>query len=230
MGVIAPEGAVDWIDRELEILPTRPQDRFNISAGQIRELREEVFPYWRGQTLEDTVAARVPEDVRLAVAGKAFSLNQTDHAQGHILPDVETWLRLGIAGLRDKLIVAQQRPDVQDEAQQYYEASHIALQATGEFITRYADLATNLAEETGNETRRAELRGISSTCRHLAEQPARTFHEALQATWFLFVLLQIESNASSFSPGRFDQYMLPYLQQDLQSGQLTLNEAQELLG
>jgi formate C-acetyltransferase len=230
MGVIAPEGAVDWIDQELEILPTRPQDRFSITAEQMRELREEIFPYWRGQTLEDTVAARVPEDVRLAVSGKAFSLNQTDHAQGHILPDVEIWLRLGIAGLRAKVIASRQRPEVQNEAQQqYYEASLIVLQAAGEFITRYADLATQLAKETDDETRRTELRCISSICRHLAEQPAGTFYEALQATWYLFVLLQIESNASSFSPGRFDQYMLPFLQQDLQSGQLTLNKAQELL-
>jgi len=50
-----------------------------------------------------------------------------------------------------------------------------------------------------------------------------------QAFWFLFVLLQIESNASSFSPGRFDQYMLPYLERDLGSGRLTLPQAQELL-
>ena len=35
MGVIAPEGAVDWVDRELEILPTRPQDRFDITPEQI---------------------------------------------------------------------------------------------------------------------------------------------------------------------------------------------------
>ena len=35
MGVIAPEGAVDWVDRELEVLPTRPQDRFNIRPEQI---------------------------------------------------------------------------------------------------------------------------------------------------------------------------------------------------
>ncbi len=230
MGVIAPEGAVDWIDKELEILPTRPQDRFNITAAQIRDLREDIFPYWRGQTLEDTVAARVPEDVMVAVTGKAFSLNQTDHAQGHILPDVETWLRLGIVGLRDKVTAARKRPEVQNKAQQhYYQASLISLQAATEFITRYADLAWEQAEITDNAVRRRELRQISEICRHLAEQPARTFHEALQATWLLFVLLQIESNASSFSPGRFDQYMLPYLQQDLQSGQLTLDEAQELL-
>ena len=45
MGVIAPEGAVDWVDRELDILPTRPQDKFNVRPEQIRELREEIFPY-----------------------------------------------------------------------------------------------------------------------------------------------------------------------------------------
>ncbi len=43
------------------------------------------------------------------------------------------------------------------------------------------------------------------------------------------MLLQIESNASSFSLGRFDQYLLPYLERDLESGALTLDEAQELL-
>ncbi len=110
MGVIAPEGAVDWVDRELDILPTRPQDRFNISPEVIRELRNEIFPYWRGKTLEDAVAARLPEDVRRAVKGKAFSVNQTDHAQGHILPDVEGWLRLGIGGLRAQVEAARSRP------------------------------------------------------------------------------------------------------------------------
>ena len=103
MGVIAPEGAVNWVDRELDTLPTRPQDPFEIDRATIAELRGEIFPYWRGHTLEDVVAARLPDDVRAAVAGKAFALNQTDHAQGHILPDVEGWLRLGVGGLRARV-------------------------------------------------------------------------------------------------------------------------------
>ncbi|MCB0022595.1 MAG: hypothetical protein KDD91_06140, partial [Caldilinea sp.] len=109
MGIIAPEGAVEWIDKELDILPTRPQDRFNTTPEVIRELREEIFPYWRGRTLEETVAQRVPDDVRVAVKGRAFSLNQTDHAQGHILPDVEAWLKLGIGGLRAQVFAARER-------------------------------------------------------------------------------------------------------------------------
>ncbi len=230
MGVIAPEGAVDWVDRELENLPTRPQDRFAITPDQIAELREQVFPYWRGQTLEDIVAARLPDDVRRAVQGKAFSLNQTDHAQGHILPDVEAWLRLGVGGLREQVVAARWRPEVQAEDQQvFYEAVMIALSAAETLMNRYADLADRLAGQGDADTRRQELADIAEACRRLATGPARTFREALQAVWFLFVLLQVESNASSFSPGRLDQYLLPYLKADLDAGRLTLPQAQQLL-
>jgi pyruvate formate-lyase/glycerol dehydratase family glycyl radical enzyme len=230
MGIIAPEGAVDWIDRELEILPTRPQDQFQIKPEHLTELREEIFPYWRGKTLEDIVAARMPADVLTAVKGKAFSLNQTDHAQGHILPDVEGWLEHGINGLRVKIQAARQRLEVQSpEKQIFYDAALIALQAAQELITRYADLARQMLTQTDNPERRQELTRIVEVCTRIAGNPARDFWEALQAVWFLFVLLQIESNASSFSPGRFDQYMLPFLARDLESGKLTLSEAQTLL-
>ncbi|HKK41133.1 MAG TPA: pyruvate formate lyase family protein, partial [Bacteroidales bacterium] len=49
------------------------------------------------------------------------------------------------------------------------------------------------------------------------------------AIWFLLVILQMESNASSFSPGRLDQYLYTYLQSDLNSYRLGLHEAVELL-
>ncbi len=230
MGVIAPEGAVNWLDKELEILPIRPQDPFQISPEQIRELRGEIFPYWRGKTLEDIVAARLPDDVRRAVKGKAFSLNQTDHAQGHILPDVEGWLRLGVNGLRDKVEAARQRLEAQTVEQQiFYEAASIALQAAHEFMNRYANLARSLAAQESDRQRREELLRIADTCRWVSEHPPRDFWDALQLVWFLFTLLQVESNASSFSPGRLDQYLLPYLEQDLAEGRLTLPQAQELL-
>ena len=227
MGVIAPEGAVNWIDVELDVLPTRPQDPFNISAGQIKELREEIFPYWRGHTLEDTVSARLSDEIKAAVRGKAFNLNQTDHAQGHILPDVPAWLRLGICGLRAKVRAAQQANPQADAV--FYESARMALDAASEFIARYAVLADAQLRAEPNPARQNELAGIASACHWLAENPARDFREALQAIWFLLVLLQIESNASSFSLGRLDQYLLPYLERDLESGALTLDDAQELL-
>jgi pyruvate formate-lyase/glycerol dehydratase family glycyl radical enzyme len=230
MGVIAPEGAVDWVDRELDILPTRPQDKFNIRPEHVRELREEIFPYWRGRTLEDTVAARLPVEVKAAIQAKVFSLNQTDHAQGHILPDVDGWLRLGVKGLREKVQAARARPAVQSpDRQAFYDAALIALQAAQEFMARYADLARRMAGGAADETRARKLERIAAVCGWVSENPPRDFWEALQAIWFLFVLVQVESNASSFSPGRLDQILLPFLERDLASGRLTLAEAQTLL-
>jgi formate C-acetyltransferase len=227
MGVIAPEGAVNWVDEELDVLPTRPQDPFNIAPEQIKELREEIFPYWRGKTLEDMVGARLSDEVKAASCGKAFKLNQTDHAQGHILPDVPGWLRLGIGGLRAKVRTSQQKCTAKNTI--FYESALVALDAAGEFILRVAGLADEQYAIEMDGARKNELASISSACHWLTENPARNFREALQAVWFLFVLLQIESNASSFSLGRFDQYMLPYLERDLETGALTLEEAQELL-
>ncbi len=230
MGVIAPEGAVTWVDGELDILPTRPQDRFSIDPEVIRELREEVFPYWRGRTLEDLVAGRIPDDVRQAVRGKAFSLNQTDHAQGHILPNVAGWLHLGVSGLQRRTETARMQPEMQSTAHQhFYDAVLIALDAARVLMARYADLARQMVAEVGDPARQAELSRIANVCDWVSVSPPRDFREALQAVWFLFVLLQMESNASSFSPGRFDQYMLPYLERDLATGHLTLAMAQRLI-
>lgn len=230
MGVIAPEGAVNWVDSELDTLHSRPQDRFTIQPEHNQELRESIFPYWQGHTLEDTVKDRIPEHIRVVVDGKAVKLNQTDHAQGHILPDVEGWLRNGVEGYRQKIHEARKRPENADpDKQNFYEAAWITLDAAQHFMERYADLAFELSGQTDDDTRQQELERIANNCRRVALHPPRDFYEALQAVWFLFVLLQIESNASSFSPGRFDQYMLPYLERDLQTGQLDLDQAQLLL-
>lgn len=68
---------------------------------------------------------------------------------------------------------------------------------------------------------------MARICDKLAEQPPETYHEALQATWFLFVILQMEGNASSFSPGRMDQYLFPYYETSRSQG-MTLEDALEL--
>jgi formate C-acetyltransferase len=182
-------------------------------------------------TLEDTVAERVPEYIRRVVKARAFSLNQTDHAQGHILPDVEGWLRLGIGGLRARVLTGARRHAGNSPSGKttFYEAAGIALDAAAHFMRRYARLAAQMACSEPEPVRRRELQEIALRCRRLAEHPPRNFPEALQSVWFLFVLLQMESNASSFSPGRLDQYLLPYLEHDLEQDALTLDEAQEWL-
>jgi pyruvate formate-lyase/glycerol dehydratase family glycyl radical enzyme len=233
MGIVTPSAAVSWIDRELDTLPRRPQDPFDIDSQDIHELRDHIFPCWRGETLEDQVAASIPLDVKEAVDAGAFHLNQTDHAQGHILPDVETWLREGPRGLQSRVRNARERLEQNGELSRdkadFYRATEICLAAASDFIARYADLASELGRAAASGQRARELREVARNCRHLGTHPPETYWQALQSAAFLFVLLQIESNASSFSPGRLDQYMMPFLRHDLDMGILDLSQAQELL-
>lgn len=57
--------------------------------------------------------------------------------------------------------------------------------------------------------------------------PAETFHEALQSLWFSFAFLRLCGNWPGF--GRIDQMLDPYLEHDLASGVLTVDDARELL-
>jgi formate C-acetyltransferase len=70
---------------------------------------------------------------------------------------------------------------------------------------------------------------VAAECIQLSENPPSTYRQAIQSVWFLFVILQMESNASSFSPGRIDQYLYPYFDKDLKKGTIDLNFAIELL-
>jgi formate C-acetyltransferase len=55
--------------------------------------------------------------------------------------------------------------------------------------------------------------------------PARSFYEALQSFWFIFLVVQ----QSTASVGRFDQYMYPFYKKDIEEGRISEAEVLELL-
>ena len=77
--------------------------------------------------------------------------------------------------------------------------------------------------------RKEELLEISRICAKVPYEPASSFREAVQAVWFIQLILQIESNGHSLSYGRFDQYMYPYYKKDMENGSLSEESALELL-
>ena len=96
-------------------------------------------------------------------------------------------------------------------------------------MRRYGALALNMAKIKANDPLRSNLEEIAAVCIKLSENPPETFREALQSVWFLFVILQMESNASSFSPGRMDQYLFPFYNNDIKSGKIDYDKSIELL-
>ncbi|MFH3076803.1 formate C-acetyltransferase [Klebsiella sp. KE9038] len=214
-GIMSPEMDPYWLLKELDQFPTRPQDRFNISEEDKRIYREELFPYWENRSMKDFINSQMTDEVKTAVSTQIFSVNQTDKGQGHIIIDYPRLLENGLAALVAELkALNKQHPQ-----NSFYQAVLILLEASQRHILRYAALADEMAAGCVDPQRRKELETIGEISRHNALHRPEDFWQACQLFWYMNIILQYESNASSISLGRFDQYMLPYYQASLNRGQ-----------
>ena len=214
-GIMSPEMDPYWLLKELDQFPTRPQDRFTISEEDKRIYREELFPYWENRSMKDFINRQMTDEVKAAVSTQIFSVNQTDKGQGHIIIDYPRLLENGLAALVAELkALNKQHPQ-----NSFYQAVLILLEASQRHILRYAALADDMAAGCFDGQRRKELETIAEISRHNALHRPEDFWQACQLFWYMNIILQYESNASSISLGRFDQYMLPFYQASLNRGQ-----------
>lgn len=223
-GVVFPESGCSWVNDEFETLPTRPQDKFLIRAEDVKEFKETIYPYWKDHSMEEQIKKEYGKEI--SNIAKVVKINQKDHAQGHICPDSKLWLTLGPKGLMQK---AQEKlKTCQEEQKEFYECTLIVLEGVCTFMNRYYDFIMAMIPNVEPEYQ-SSLTAVANNCLALTKRPPQSFHEALQSLWFLFVVLHMESNASSFSPGRLDQYLYDFYLQDKEKGLLNDQDALELL-
>src|SRR5664279_1807259 len=109
-------------------------------------------------------------------------------------------------------------------------AMAIAADAMMGYAERNADFARSMAEAEQDPVRKGELLRIAEVCSWVPAHAPRTFHEALQAYWFVHLGVVTELNTwDSFSPGRLDQHLAPFYERDLGNGTLHREAARELL-
>ncbi|MCE9879621.1 MAG: formate C-acetyltransferase [Hafnia paralvei] len=214
-GIVSPEMDPYWLLKELEQFPTRPQDRFEISNEDKQIYREQLFPYWEKRSMKDFINEQMTDEVKTAVKTQIFSINQTDKGQGHIIIDYPRLLKNGLGQLVGEMrSLTAQHPD-----NAFYQAALLLLEASQRHILRYSALAQEMSFACSDALRREELANIAEISRTIATERPRGFYQACQLFWYMNIILQYESNASSLSLGRFDQYMLPFYQTSLQQGE-----------
>ncbi|MFM2481360.1 formate C-acetyltransferase [Celerinatantimonas sp. YJH-8] len=213
-GIISPEMDPYWIDKELDTLDSRPQDKFFISERDKQIYREQLLPYWQGRSMKDFINSRMSDEVKQAQSTRIFSVNQTDKGQGHIIINFPRLLNSGLGLLTQELqTCCREHPD-----NHFYRAAALLLEAASAHIRRYQVLAETMADDCHDNQRRQELRDIARISATVATQAPHDFQQACQLFWYMNIILQFESNASSLSLGRFDQYMMPFYQASLDRG------------
>ncbi|WP_343248643.1 pyruvate formate lyase family protein [Diplocloster hominis] len=165
----------------------------------------------------------LPEELKEA----ALSGFDEHSVWGHHPPDYDKVLRLGLCGIRREVREYQARNLTDERKSAFYEAVLICLDSVAALAGRYAVLARQAADDAEDSNRRDELHHIADICSRVPENPAKTLQEALQSFWFVYISLQ---STLEFVPiGRADQFLYPYYQADIRSGQLTSAKTDELI-
>lgn len=224
-GVVFPEAGVSWLAKEIETLDSRPQDPFFVREEDIVHFRKYIEPFWKGKTLEDDIWSEAGDELK--AIEKVVKINQKDHAQGHICPNVEEWLKYGPSGLLEKVV--EKHAAAEEEKKDFYKSVMITLEASCDFIRRYSELAAEMSLKSKNRNVADNLKEIAAVCKNISSFPPSGFREAVQSAWFLFVILHMESNASSFSPGRMDQYLFRFYESDVAEGKIDDSQALEII-
>ena len=234
--VLFPEFQWEYIVKEFESFSARDWDTFGAISEQEKKLVIDTLPYWSGRCTWDRFNATMPPEVK-KYHGGVFMIGTASMSgvhYGHETVDYARLLALGLTGMERDV---QARLDTLDvarledfEKHQFLEATKITLAAVASFAGRYSALAVTMAARETDRARKAELEKIADICARVPAGPAGSFHEALQSIWFAHIALRNEGWGPGLSFGRLDQYLYPFLKEDLARGTLTRSEARELLG
>lgn len=151
---------------------------------------------------------------------RALTAGVTLHELGPISNICADWgmiLTQGLMGRKQVALATRARESANTEAVEFLDAAIETMDAVMDLARRYAATARQLGRQD-----------VADVLERVPAQPATTFREALQSLRLCHAALWLSGHYHC-GLGRFDQYIWPYLQADLESGRLDESAAEELL-
>lgn len=194
--------------------------------------------YWKDHRITTSANAWQPEGYQefaaLGVSSFSPNFDVIGLATGHLTAGFPKIINVGYGAIRRE---AQDWCDAHkgnlmgDDVDKFmfYQSAIIACDAASTMVRRYSEEAFRQASLCADPARKKELTFMAEGLAWISEQPARNFWEACQAALLYMLFLEIDSCYPAMAFGRFDQYTWPFLKKDLETGLLTLEQAQVLV-
>ena len=219
---------------DLDALASRPKTSYAVDAETRKAYREEIIPFWAGNSMRDRIFEEMSGAWKAAYGSGIFTEFMEQRAPGHTVLDDKIYSK-GMLGFVADIEASLEKLDHLDDPQaprkrEQLQAMAVCARAIIAFAERHAAKAAELAASEEDPARRAELERIAETCSRVPAGRPRTFHEALQYYWFVHLGVITELNPwDAFNPGRLDQHLYPFYLRGLEEGALTEESARELL-
>jgi len=144
--------------------------------------------------------------------------------------DLRIGLSLGWGGILQKI---RKYRDVfksmnKEKEVSYLNAMEKVCLAIMRYIRRYGEKAEELAKKEGDSLRKKCYSRVAQVCKKISNNPPSSFHEALQ--WVVFyAILEKMLDGPCGGYGRLDYVLYPFYKKDVDEGNITRDEAKELL-
>ena len=237
-GAFSPDIAWRWMVDEIDTIGSRPQDPFYISDEDKRVMRDELFPFWEGKSVDEYCESQYREAGVWELSGESFVSDCSYHALnggGDSNPGYDVILmKKGMIDIQNEAkehlaMLDYENPDDLDKIY-FYKSVIDTTEGVMAYARRMSQYAAELAAKETNPQRKEELLKISEVNAKVPAHKPDTFWEAIQAVWTVESLLPVEENQTGMSIGRVDQYMYPYYKADLDAGRMNNFQAFELAG
>jgi trans-4-hydroxy-L-proline dehydratase len=219
---------------DFHVLNTREKQRYYLSQEDIDIYAEVVIPYWKGKTQRERIFSHVPTEWKAAYEAGLFTEFMEQRAPGHTALD-GTIYKKGMLDYKKEIATHLASldylndPEATDKAEEL-KAMDISCDAVIVFAERHAEMAEEQAKTETDSKRKAELLRIAEVCRWVPANAPRNFWEAIQMYWFVHLGTITELNGwDAMNPGHFDQHLTPFFEKEIAEGNLTRDEAKELI-
>src|SRR5664279_4151766 len=221
--------------KDLEILNSRDKVSFLVDDDVKKIYEKEIIPFWKEKSNRDRIMSLMtPEWLDCYDAG-IFTEFQEQRSPGHTVLGYRMF-KTGFLSVKKEIRAAIENLDFINDSQAFEKmdelnAMDVTCDAIIMYANRHADELERLSLDEKDNKRKKELIKMADICRKVPANPPETVHEMLQHYWFIHLGVIIELNPwDSFNPGRLDQHLYPVYRQEIESGSLTAESLDDLLG
>lgn len=203
-------------------LGVTPYDLFSESINHGR-IMESIRADWKAEAFSHVISSQAQHELM----GEQWLAYTADEDFGHVAPDWESILMLGIPGLLDRVTDTRARMistnQLTENQYLFYESCIIVYEAVIRFLKRMSKDVRRYVSSHEN------MRVVASNLEALSARAPQTLHEALQLILvFYFVQTEIECD-NVRSLGMLDRLLFKFYKQDIETGIATPAQEKELL-
>ncbi len=219
---------------DMDNMNNREKVFFRVSEEDRKIQEDVIIPYWKDRALMTRMESLLPEEWHKLFNAGLYTEFLMQRGPGHTVADGKIYQK-GYIDFIDDIQRSIDNLDYNNDLEalnkkEELEGMKLVCEAMIIFGERYAQKARELAAVETDEQWKQELLELAEVCDVVPKHAPKTFRQAVQMYWFTHIGVTVEmNNWDAYSPGKLDQHLEPFYNQEIASGDLTREEAREIL-